>query len=258
MTLRELRRDRLAAERRLPPELTVALIHHAGASAAAYLPFARHLPRRWRLLGLELPARFPLVRRPACRSAGEAVEAMAGALWPELSGPFAVFGHDMGALLAYELTRKLERRGRAPVWLGLSASAAPHLTGGDGRHRWPHEQLVQMMRGLRQTPDDLWQQPHTLERMVDCLRNDLALVDSYRHRAGPLLDTPLAVYSGSADPLVGDAELKPWIGYSRAQVAFRAWSGGHFYLFERMPEVCAQMAQDIRAAMAQHARRAPR
>jgi surfactin synthase thioesterase subunit len=249
VTIRELHRDRLADERRLPPEMTVALIHHAGGSAAAFLPFVRHLPRRWRLLGLELPARYPSVRQPACRTVDEAVGQMLGALWNEVPGPFAVFGHSMGALLAYELARALERRGRPPVWLGVSASAAPHLATGDLRHRWPYGQLVQFMHRRGTGPDDLWQEPHILERMEHCLRNDLTIVDTYKHRAGPPLGTALSVYSGSADPVVSDADLKPWIGHARSDAAFHTWPGGHFYLFERVDEVCARMAADIRSAM---------
>lgn len=252
MTIRELHRDRLADERRLPPEMTVALIHHAGGSAVDFLPFVRHLPRRWRLLGLELPARYPSVQRPPCHTVEEAVGGMLGALWAEVPGPFAVFGHSMGALLAYELARVLERRGRPPVWLGLSAGAAPRLATGDLRHRWAYDQLVGFMRTRGAAPGDLWQEPHILERMEHCLRNDLAIVDTYEYRAGPPLSTAMSVYSGSADPVVGDAELKPWVGHARGEVAFHTWPGGHFYLFERVDEVCARIAADIRGAMSPH------
>lgn len=252
MTIRELHRDRLADERRHPPEMTVVLLHHAGGSAADFLPFVRHLPRRWRVLGLELPARYPSVQRPACRTVDEAVGGMLGALWAEVPGPFAMFGHGMGALLAYELARVLERRERPPVWLGLSASAAPQLATGDLRHRWAHDQLVQFMRRRGAAPGDLWQEPHILERIERCLGDDFAIMDTYEHRPGPALSTAMSVYSGSADPVVGDAELKPWIGHAAGEVAFHSWPGRHFYLFERVDEVCARIAADIRAAMASH------
>jgi surfactin synthase thioesterase subunit len=249
MTVRELRRDRVPDERDLPPELTFVFIHHAGGSASAYLPFVRHLPGRWRVIGLELPARFPFVKQAACRSMTEAVDWMMNAVWAEVSGPFAVFGHSMGALVAYELVRELEERGRPPVWLGLSASAAPHLAAGHRRHHWPHERLLRFMRHLGGTPDELWRQPHVLERMTHCLRNDLAIVDTYEHRGGPPLSTPMSVYSGAADPVIGDALMQPWIDHASEVVSHRTWPGGHFYLFDQVDEVCARIVEDVHSVM---------
>ena len=249
MTVRELRRDRVSEERDLPPELTFVFIHHAGGSASAYLPFVRHLPAGWRVVGLELPARFPFVKQAACRSMTEAVDWMMKAVQAEVSGPFAVFGHSMGALVAYELARELEERGAPPVWLGLSASAAPHLAAGQRRHHWPHERLLRFMRHLGGTPDELWRQPHVVERMAHCLRNDLAIVDTYEHRGGPPLRTPMSVYSGTADPVTGDAQMRPWIGHASSLVSYRTWPGGHFYLFEQLDDVCARIVDDVHSVM---------
>lgn len=233
------------------PELTVLFLHHAGGSAAGWAPFAEHLPSRWRLLGLDLPARVTAPARTACRSTAEAVERLLPAVAGELSVPYAVFGHSMGALVAYELVRALERRGSTPVWLGVSGMPAPRLVGGgERRDRWEPERLVQFMRELGGIPESAFRLPALVDRMVRTLRGDLAIVDGYRYTDGPPLRTAVSVFSGDADP-VADAELvRPWAEQARSEVAFHTWPGGHFYLFDRIAEVCDRIVLDITRATA--------
>ncbi|MFI9360995.1 thioesterase II family protein [Kitasatospora sp. NPDC053057] len=233
------------------PEFTVLLLHHAGGSAAAYLPFVRHLPPHWQLIALELPGRLMSMEEPTCRSAEHAVEWLLPSVESELVGEYAVFGHSMGAVVAFELVRELERRGNPPVWLGLSGSPAPRhvaLRHGSRRDLWPRERLVQFMRGLGGTPESVLDHTELVDGMVRTLRGDLAVVDTYRYPGGPSLGMPVSVYTGRDDPVATDEVVRPWVDHADAGITFRSWAGGHFYLFDQVESVAEQIRQDILAA----------
>ncbi|MET7307154.1 thioesterase II family protein [Streptomyces sp. NPDC005134] len=237
-----------------PAELTLILLHHAGGSAGSFVPLLPHLPESWRILVPELPARATAPKQPACPSVESAVDSFAEALAGEPAGPYAVFGHCLGALIAYELVHDLTKRGRRPLWVGVSGSPAPQLVvpePANGRPEdWTRDQYVDYMRRLGATPEELWSNTVLADRMIAALRNDLIVNHGYRYGGHPPLASPLSVMRGDSDPLVGAEEMRPWSDHAGA-TDFRTWPGDHFYLFDRAPEVCARIVGAIAEAAAQ-------
>ncbi|MFC8256565.1 thioesterase II family protein [Streptomyces sp. NPDC005146] len=237
-----------------PAELTLILLHHAGGSAGSFVPLLPHLPESWRILVPELPARATAPKQPVCPSVESAVDSFAEALAGEPAGPYAVFGHCLGALIAYELVHDLTKRGRRPLWVGVSGSPAPQLVvpePANGRPEdWTRDQYVDYMRRLGATPEELWSNTVLADRMIAALRNDLIVNHGYRYGGHPPLASPLSVMRGDSDPLVGAEEMRPWSDHAGA-TDFRTWPGDHFYLFDRAPEVCARIVGAIAEAAAQ-------
>ncbi|MGX2993983.1 thioesterase II family protein [Streptomyces sp. JNUCC 64] len=230
---------------------TLLLLHHAGGSATAFVPLLRHLPAEWRLLSLDLPGRVmaPDGRRP--RSTTEAVAWLAPVTRAVLDGPYGVFGHSMGALLAYELARELSRDGVPPVWTGLSGAPAPgHRPDRERRDLWPPERLTGLLRRLGGTPEEVLAVPGLVALMVEVLRADLAIVDTYAEHPGPPLTGPLSLFSGDDDPVARPALVAPWAARTTARTARHSWPGGHFFLFEHAAAVAREIARDVLAARA--------
>jgi surfactin synthase thioesterase subunit len=239
-----------------PSGCTLLVLHHAGGSAASYAPLGRVLPADWRLLGLDLPGRVMTDEAPVVRRASDAVSFLLPHVRTSVTGPYAVFGHSMGALVAFELVRALDREGRGPVWLGLSGSPAPRHAPEWGQRRdlWPRDRLVRFMRELGGTPATALDQPSLVDRMVVTLRADLAIVDTYEFRDGPPLRTPLSLLRGRDDPMATEAVMRPWAHHTSAPVAAHAWPGGHFYLFDQLEAVGRQLRDDVVAARSTYAR----
>ncbi|MEU0807570.1 alpha/beta fold hydrolase [Streptomyces sp. NPDC005970] len=238
------------------PDVTCFLVHHAGGSSAGFADFAQFFPPSWRLCAVELPGRGLSAGDPPCRSAAAAVQALAPAFLDEFLDeeirPYAVFGHSMGGLVAYELARELERSGTPPVWLGVSGIPAPRLVSdcfNERRDLWSPERLVAFMRRLGGTPEELLESPDVVEYMVEVLRGDLAIVDTYAYVDCPPLGFPLSVYAGEQDPLATHDMLEGWRAQTTAQVEFHSWPGGHFYLYDRTESVARRMAMDIDTAL---------
>ncbi|MFJ6696334.1 thioesterase II family protein [Streptomyces sp. NPDC091272] len=229
-------------------ELTCYFLHHAGGSAAGFMALAQAFPPGWRLRAVDLPGRGAASHLPHCRDAAEAVELLKPAFLAEADGPYAVFGHSMGALIGYELVRELERAGRPPAWLGVSAMPAPALACArfsERRDLWSPERLIGFMRSLGGTPEEMLSDPETADWMVGVLRGDLHLVDTYEYAQGPPVTVPMSVFMGVDDEMSTPELIDDWQSYCTRPVRFHYLPGGHFYLFEQAEGLARCMAEDM-------------
>src|SRR5262245_32711610 len=100
----------------------------AGGGASAYAPWAELLPAGVELCRVQLPGRESRFVEPAAGSLDELLPRVHAALRPFFDVPFSLFGHSMGALLAFELTLRLRAAGeRLPASLYPSGHRAPHM-----------------------------------------------------------------------------------------------------------------------------------
>ncbi|MFJ9428302.1 thioesterase II family protein [Streptomyces sp. NPDC101490] len=239
------------SDRAAEAPFTLLFVHHAGGSAAAFAPLPRHLPTDWRLLAVDLPGRLMAMGEGGFHSTTEAVAWLAPLTRRLLDGPYGVFGHSMGALVAYELARELSGDGRPPVWVGLSGAPAPgHRPDRAQRHLWSRERLTRFLRDLGGTPEEVLAVPDIVGPMVEALRGDLAVVDTYEERPGPPLEVPLSLFTGADDPVAHPALAAPWADRTTAPAERHSWPGGHFYLYEHTAAVCGAVVRDITAARA--------
>ncbi|MBM7086347.1 type I polyketide synthase [Micromonospora humidisoli] len=152
--------------------------------------------------------------------------------------PFAFFGHSFGALVAFEVCRRLAERGlRVPRLLMLSAHRAPHLPPARPTVDLPDDDLVHLVRQWGLVPADLLADPDLLALMLPPLRADLALDEAAVAPAGALPEEiSCVVYAGTDDPTVTAAELAGWSTDLGRTPDLRTFAGGHFFtLGERAP-----------------------
>ncbi|MFJ7246790.1 thioesterase II family protein [Kitasatospora sp. NPDC098652] len=207
---------------------------HTGGGAGVYRHWATRLDPRIELRCVRLPGRESRFRERPYAGLDELVPALVDAVTPELDGPHAWFGHSMGALLAYEVCRELERRGLPrPVRLLVAGRRAPHLPDRAAPvHAAPTEQLLAHLAELNGTPDELLQHPGLLGTVLPMLRADFSVSETYRWRPGPELAVPVSVFGGTDDPVADLAELTAWRLHTSAGCTVRQFPGHHFFLHQ--------------------------
>ncbi|MEO8033728.1 MAG: alpha/beta fold hydrolase, partial [Acidobacteriota bacterium] len=89
--------------------MRVFCLPYAGGGASAYRTWAAGLPSDIQLCAVQLPGRENRLGEPLYRSATDLVPALVSALRPFLDRPYAIFGHSMGGLLAFEAARQIRR-----------------------------------------------------------------------------------------------------------------------------------------------------
>lgn len=167
--------------------------------------------------------------------------------------PFAVFGHSLGALVAFELARLLRRRtGLEPIHLFVSALGAPHALApaGCGAGALSDDELREQIRGIGAISPKLARRPALLQRqlsrMLPVLRADLAVVEHYRHVSAEPFTCPLTALGGLGDPLVDIEALEAWRLHTRGAFAMELMDGDHFFLDAHRSHVLRVLATAAR------------
>ncbi|MEU0118076.1 alpha/beta fold hydrolase [Streptomyces bobili] len=221
-----------------PQPLRLFTFHHAGGSPSSFAGWRRELAPETEVVPVRLPGRGRDGRSPRYHDMTSLVEALAEDLGPDLDeGPHAFYGHSMGALVAYRLTRWRARRGRRlPARLMVGAFAAPHLFHGfqDTRHLDDGE-LRDWLVAVSATPATLAALVDDSDRLGEAilarLREDLGLCAGAREAepSAPPLACPVDVFTGTEDPLVPSADAARWNSYSSAGTIVYEIPGGHFF-----------------------------
>jgi len=220
---------RAGAPARAQPRLFC--LPHAGSGAAAFYRWKRELAAV-DVCPVLLPGREMRLAERSMDDAVALVDALTVATAPYLDVPYAIFGHSMGALLAYAWALRIqERQLRAPVCLFVSGRNAAHLPFGHrDLHRLDDAAFVaELRRRYGGMPVDFMAEADLRALFLPILRADLRLVETYRHGAEALLNCPVMAFAGEDDPSVSDAGLVGWGELTRGEFAVLRFDGDHFY-----------------------------
>ncbi len=213
-------------------ELRLFCLPFAGGGASVFRGWGQALPARVELCPVQLPGRENRLSDPLFTEMGALTEALAAEILPFTDKPFALFGHSMGALVSFELTRALRRLGAPlPTMLFLSAHRAPHLP----LRRRPligldQAEFLEAVRSFGGTPGDVFAHPELVEIILPILRADLALCDGYRFTPDAALPCPFVLYAGRQDSEVDPAEIEAWNEHTSHGARLRIFPGDHFFL----------------------------
>ncbi|MET8560890.1 alpha/beta fold hydrolase [Streptomyces flaveolus] len=239
---------------------------HAGAGSGAYRAWISALAPDIDVRPVELPGRDGRYAEPPRTSVTDLAHGCAGELLAALgheteNRPYALFGHSLGAVVAYETARVLLRRGRPPAMLVVSGSEPPHRLTAPARpcHRLPDDAFLAEVIRLGGTSPDIREERELLRVMLPALRADFTAAETYRHRPGGLpLPIPIAVYAGSEDMTLVQRHLDDWRRLTRVPVVrHRRFPGDHFYLDAGRALVLQALRHDVLQAATPHSAPAP-
>jgi surfactin synthase thioesterase subunit/glycosyltransferase involved in cell wall biosynthesis len=200
-----------------------------------------------RCIGVVLPGRESRMAEAPFTSMAALVNALADAIDPYLTQPFAFGGHSMGAALAFELARELRRRGRPlPDILIASAARAPQFRRGHVPPPAPSRvQFLDELRRLQGFPAEVLNDPAMLRAILPALEADAALYRNYVYAAEPPFAFPIRAYGGLEDPNIRREHLEGWREQTRSSFAVREFPGGHFYLNTARTDFLAALEGDL-------------
>jgi medium-chain acyl-[acyl-carrier-protein] hydrolase len=196
---------------------------------------------------LRLPGRESRLQEPAFDRIEPLVEALIEALGARLKRPFALFGHSMGALVAFELARELRRRsGPAPAHLFLSGRSAPRYPDpARAVHLLPELDFIEYLRTLNGTPEAILDDPGMREVFFPTLRADFAVCARYRYREEPPLDVPITVFGGSHDRERAPELLEEWKRETNASFGLHVLPGDHFFVRSARPLLLSILRREL-------------
>ncbi|WP_242886053.1 thioesterase II family protein [Actinomadura litoris] len=221
---------------------------HAGGSAVSYRSWTKEADPSVEVRAVQYPGRADRLADPLVGAAHELARLVAGAMAPLLDRPAALFGHSMGAVVAYEVARLLQERGSAPVHLFASGARPPHDRGDDRVSDRDDEGVLAEMTRLGGTDAEILADPELRELVLPYVRNDFALVENYAHLPGTRLEVPVTVIVGDDDPHVTPAQARRWAELTDGPFAMTVMEGGHFYLTPHQSAVIAEIHRALGVA----------
>ena len=223
----------------------------AGASATMYLRWRRLLPRRVRVVPVELPGRGSRLGESPVRDFDSLVAQLCAEQSEAMRGPFALFGHSMGALLAYGMACRLRSVGCAlPVALLASASPAPARRDPDRfAGKTSDAALIADLRKQGGTPEEVFASAELMRITLDVLGADYRVCESFRYRGEAPLPMPVHVFAGREDDI--DAErMHAWSAEAGGAFSLDWFDGGHFFIREQETAFLAALSQRLGRAVA--------
>ena len=250
-----------------PAALSLYCLPHAGGGASVYLPWLAKLPGV-AVLPLQPPGREGRFREPphklmaplVCELAS-VIAADAAREWRLVPGhqspltrrpagaPYAVYGHSLGALVAFELLREIRRRGEpGPVHLFVSGCVAPHTPFDDGPpvRDMAQRELVATLRRLGGTPESLLSDPSVLDMILPAIRADFSVKETHTYLQEQPLDVPITALPSTDDPRASQESMARWRDQTTGEFDLHTFVGGHFAVFEQAALTHRYIAEALR------------
>ncbi|WP_324615786.1 NDP-hexose 2,3-dehydratase family protein [Streptomyces sp. NRRL S-118] len=228
------------------PELRLVCFPHAGGAATSFVSLARGLDGTVEALAVQYPGRQDRRHEPFIPSISGLVDQVVPEILRWADRPLALFGHSMGATVAYEVARRLHGTGRvSPVHLLVSGRRAPTVRRRDVAHLLDDDALIAEIAKLQGTDDAVLQDEELLRLALPAIRNDYRAAGTYQYVPGRALECPVTVLTGDRDPNVPLEEAKAWRELTTGPFALHDFPGGHFYLNDRMDDVCRTIGRAL-------------
>jgi surfactin synthase thioesterase subunit len=220
----------------------------AGSGPEFYARWAEHLPATIDLTAIQLPGRGTAAGQPCPTDPHQLCQQIADLIADDHDGrPYAIFGHSVGALLAYETTRCLTQASATPPdLLGVSAFPAPHR---------PDllEAIAPLLINARSAaadflgpiPDEVFANIPFLVAAYTPVLADLLLALQYHHHHDRPLEIPTALYAGDADKVAPARTVSAWSDLTTRPKPLHTFRGGHTYPSEHARGLANRFASDL-------------
>jgi medium-chain acyl-[acyl-carrier-protein] hydrolase len=223
---------------------------HAGGGASSFHHLAALLPSDIEMLAVQLPGRESRLSEAPFRRMAAVIDALSKGINGWLEKPYSLFGHSMGALIAFELGREIRRRGlplpRTTIVSGRRSPTVPNTE--RPLHLLPDGAFVDaLVERYDAIPKVIRDEPELMALFMPVLKADFEIFESHHHVDEPPLASALGIYGGRADPQT--RQMDGWANLYAGAARTRLFDGGHFYLADQRRALADALAEDVLAAV---------
>jgi medium-chain acyl-[acyl-carrier-protein] hydrolase len=228
--------------------LRLVCFPYAGGGWQPFACWPEWLPADVEIYAIHMPGRGSRVREPALTEFNGLVAAIGSALDPLLDRPLAFFGHSLGGIVSFEVSRWMRRhRHVLPAHLFISGRRSPREA---ATRPWLFNRddttFVAQLRALGGTAPEVLQNPELLEMLLPMLRADVQLSDSYEYRADSPLACGLTVCGATDDEESSLERIAGWRHETTGAFASHLLSGDHFFIHSQRRELLRIICRDLR------------
>lgn len=228
---------------------TIALycFPYSGGGASTYKNWQTDLPAGVQIRAPQLPGREERFDEDPFDNFVEIMEYVYEVSLPSIVPPYALFGHSMGAFIAFELAREIRRRELpSPTCLFVSGANAPQtlFSSPPFLHKLSDSEFIEQLKKLG-GPDEFFNNSDLQELFFPLLRTDFKAIESYQYVEEPPLDCPIRVW-GSADDILTDLDmLDAWRKQTTKDFRLKILAGKHNFIIETRPAFLADLSNEL-------------
>ena len=222
--------------------ISLFCIPYSGGSASIYYKWRMELLKNVNLVPLEPAGRGARIRQPLCRSMEDAIEDLYQQFITRYDGgDYAIFGHSLGGLMAFELVHYILQQGhKMPTVIFFSGSRPPDRTHDDEiLHTLPDYEFIQEIAKLGGMSGEVFRNKELMDIFTPIIKNDYRLFEQYNYQTkARLLSCPVVLLHGDADSLVALEELPHWEKFSDKETKTIIFpQADHFFIDKKYKEV---------------------
>ncbi len=219
--------------------LILICLPYAGGSSYTYKVFEPFLDSRISVFSPELPGRNRRLEEACLRDAHDVTDDLFTSCHHVLQHPYMIYGHSMGALLAYLLTKKILAQGfQPPLHLICTGRGGPSVPPREEvRYLRPKTEFYKCLQKLGGITDDLLANESYMSFFEPILRADFEVVETYTHVPAAPLSVPITVVTGTDEEITPE-EAATWRFETHGHVDIHTLPGDHFFINSRAADVC--------------------
>jgi surfactin synthase thioesterase subunit len=213
-------------------KLRLYCFSYAGGGANAFSSWQADFGPDIEICAIELPGRGMRMAEAPFTSLPNLIVSLAKIIAAENAAPFAFFGHSLGGLVAFELTRFCARNALPmPTRLIVSGTDAPQSRSpSKNLHKMPNDELIEALGGYNGTPPEVLENRELMELVLPTIRADFSLAENYEYKIGLPLSLPIVVFAGKLDDHLSLEQVAAWQKETSNECQVHWFEGDHFYI----------------------------
>jgi surfactin synthase thioesterase subunit len=222
----------------------LVLFPYAGGAASSFMPFSASLSDVADVLCVQYPGRHERWGEPAIDNVADLAAGVLPAI--PIDRPIVLFGHSLGASVAFEVARLLEGSGVIPRSLLVSARRAPNVPSGEHPvHTRDDDGIIAELKTLAGTDPRVLDEPELLSMILPTMRTDYKAAETYLSQPDPLLRCPITALTGDDDPKLTLDHVRAWAEFTAGRFKLEIFTGGHFYLTDHHEGVVSVITREL-------------
>ena len=220
-------------------------IPFAGGSQFSYSGYRRKAPSNLELVLLDLPGRGKRLDEECLTDIFDLTNDVFNNVVDKIKEPYAIYGHSMGSLISFLLTKKIIKDGiTPPLKLFLTGRGGPSIIReNDLKHCLPGDEFIKTLKDFGGM-DHILDNHGLMEFFEPILRADLQAAELFKYKKEEPLDIPITVIIGRDEEITLE-EARAWQNETTRPLTLKELPGNHFFIFQYEKEIMEMISKDL-------------
>jgi surfactin synthase thioesterase subunit len=221
-------------------KITLYCLPFAGGNALSYRDFQSHVSKEIQIMPLDLPGHGKRIKEPLLTEIETIVSDLFAQIKTDIKHqPYAIYGHSMGSLTGYLLSKHILSSGYpTPRHLFFSGKNGPSKKSDKpDKHRLAKKDFLDNINELGGMPREILEHAELMDFFEPILRADFKAIETYFYQATSPMNIPITLLQGLTDQEVSESGLQAWQEETLQPISLKKFKGGHFFIFDHLPEM---------------------